>query len=452
MPMNTSQKPNPYSALHQKTQRPAARATEAARREIHHPLDDERKLLEILEHLSQQEEDLAVNTLYTPEAPAPMTEAPPQTVWFESSVQDDSLTTSIPDGAKPPVAYPVASEHKMMDILHHLSQQSEIWEAPDPESSSGSASVSEGQSQTRWFGPSAQDPPTASAPGFTEPAADYLMVSEQDVMFALHHLSEPEEDLEIAELYRSEEFLDQEDLRANHRYGLEASASVATTSSSPRRWSGNWLTCLGLTSLTVTGGGVGVWLTASVLSPPAHDPKPEDLAAGPSDHAQKQPSGITATITPPALDSLSPEFNTSAIKPPTAKLQTPTSSAPPLDSASQPASSQTTDSNLLATKPEATAIPHSALSSLVQERLLTSDDLQGFSDWDLTLLRNEIYARHGRHFLEPELQQYFDAQSWYQPRHGPGSFPISNLSKIEIQNAIFIRDYQHAHEKFFQWE
>ncbi|MCX7594461.1 MAG: YARHG domain-containing protein, partial [Fischerella sp.] len=81
----------------------------------------------------------------------------------------------------------------------------------------------------------------------------------------------------------------------------------------------------------------------------------------------------------------------------------------------------------------------------IQDRLLTSTDLKGRSAWELTVMRNEIYARHGRRFKEQKLQRYFDAQSWYKPRYAPEEFPNSVLSPTELKNAIMIREYQRIH-------
>lgn len=100
------------------------------------------------------------------------------------------------------------------------------------------------------------------------------------------------------------------------------------------------------------------------------------------------------------------------------------------------------------TTPQQTTDPHtltSTSSSLTQQRKLTSADLQNYSAWELTLLRNEIYARHGRIFRESELRRYFESQHWYQPRHTPSEFPVSLLSETEMHNAILIRDYQYTH-------
>ncbi len=82
---------------------------------------------------------------------------------------------------------------------------------------------------------------------------------------------------------------------------------------------------------------------------------------------------------------------------------------------------------------------------LFQQRLLTSADLKGRNGKELTLMRNEIYARHGRRFKEQKLQSYFESQSWYQPRYALGEFPDSVLSQIELKNAIMIREFQRIH-------
>jgi serine/threonine-protein kinase len=47
---------------------------------------------------------------------------------------------------------------------------------------------------------------------------------------------------------------------------------------------------------------------------------------------------------------------------------------------------------------------------------LAESDLTGLSPYELQLLRNAVFARHGRTFKTPELQRYFDSRSWYSPR------------------------------------
>lgn len=75
-------------------------------------------------------------------------------------------------------------------------------------------------------------------------------------------------------------------------------------------------------------------------------------------------------------------------------------------------------------------------------RPLTDADLRGKSARTLTLMRNEIYAVHGRIFQRKDLQEYFQRQTWYRPNP---TFQISWLSAVERRNAEFILAYQIRH-------
>jgi hypothetical protein len=75
-------------------------------------------------------------------------------------------------------------------------------------------------------------------------------------------------------------------------------------------------------------------------------------------------------------------------------------------------------------------------------RALTETDLRGKSARTLTLMRNEIYAVHGRIFQRKDLDEYFRRQTWYRPNP---TFQDSWLSAIERRNAEFILAYQVKH-------
>lgn len=84
-------------------------------------------------------------------------------------------------------------------------------------------------------------------------------------------------------------------------------------------------------------------------------------------------------------------------------------------------------------------------------RYLTDADLDRLSEWELKLARNEIYARHGRRFKDPELQSYFDKKSWYNGIYDPTDFDKnhgSDLSTVEKQNAEYILQYEKDHNYF----
>lgn len=72
-------------------------------------------------------------------------------------------------------------------------------------------------------------------------------------------------------------------------------------------------------------------------------------------------------------------------------------------------------------------------------RQLTRGDLAGLTNWQLTLARNEIYARHGRPFDNAHIRSYFNSTGWYRAN---SAYRDSWLSQTETRNAAFIRDYQ----------
>ena len=65
---------------------------------------------------------------------------------------------------------------------------------------------------------------------------------------------------------------------------------------------------------------------------------------------------------------------------------------------------------------------------------------------DLRVLRNEIYARHGRIFKDKALQKYFESQAWYKPN---ADFKDDQLTEIEVRNLAKIREAEEvASSKF----
>ncbi len=73
------------------------------------------------------------------------------------------------------------------------------------------------------------------------------------------------------------------------------------------------------------------------------------------------------------------------------------------------------------------------------KRLLTESDVAGKSTWELKVMKNEIYARHGYIFKNAELKNYFESQPWYKPLYADVTDLLSN---IEIENAAFIKGYE----------
>jgi len=76
---------------------------------------------------------------------------------------------------------------------------------------------------------------------------------------------------------------------------------------------------------------------------------------------------------------------------------------------------------------------------LFENKLISEPMLHGLSLNELRLLRNEVYARHGRQFQAPWLSQYFFSQPWYQPDE---KFKDEDLSGPDKQNVETIVAYE----------
>ncbi|WP_228055949.1 YARHG domain-containing protein, partial [Lusitaniella coriacea] len=85
----------------------------------------------------------------------------------------------------------------------------------------------------------------------------------------------------------------------------------------------------------------------------------------------------------------------------------------------------------------------------LSEREVTAEDLQGKTAFELSIMRNSIFARRGRKFDARELQTYFNNQTWYNPKYEPNAFPNDVLTRIERQNAAYILQYQN--ENNLRW-
>ena len=72
---------------------------------------------------------------------------------------------------------------------------------------------------------------------------------------------------------------------------------------------------------------------------------------------------------------------------------------------------------------------------------MTADELQGASAWDLKIMRNEIFARHGYVFKTDDMKRYFSQQAWYRPQSDD---VLASLSPIELANVETIKPSKAA--------
>lgn len=74
------------------------------------------------------------------------------------------------------------------------------------------------------------------------------------------------------------------------------------------------------------------------------------------------------------------------------------------------------------------------------QRYATNEDIVGLSSDEIRIMRNSIFARHGRYFKDPALQEYFNSQSWYHPYRK--EVPTQELNDYERKNIEFLKKHE----------
>jgi hypothetical protein len=77
--------------------------------------------------------------------------------------------------------------------------------------------------------------------------------------------------------------------------------------------------------------------------------------------------------------------------------------------------------------------------TIASEKVLSSDDLLNINKYELKIMRNEIFARHGYIFKTDDMRLYFENQAWYSPRY---EYVTSFLTEIEKGNIELIKRYE----------
>ncbi len=155
--------------------------------------------------------------------------------------------------------------------------------------------------------------------------------------------------------------------------------------------------------------------------PPSVTPPPQDYAPyitfvpSPTPTPTPQPLPVVTPVPEPIIIIGSPE----PVMPTTAPQPvTPTASPVPAD---------------------AYILPES------NSRLITAADLQNLSWEQCTLARNEIYARHGRIFVNQAISDYFKSKTWYNGTIEPDKFNEGVFNDFERANIQFILQYEIDH-------
>ena len=71
--------------------------------------------------------------------------------------------------------------------------------------------------------------------------------------------------------------------------------------------------------------------------------------------------------------------------------------------------------------------------------MIGASELQGRSKAELRVMRNEVYAHHGRVFESADLHDYFALKPWYQQN---ANYSDSLLSDVDRENIRVIQEYE----------
>ena len=147
-----------------------------------------------------------------------------------------------------------------------------------------------------------------------------------------------------------------------------------------------------------------------------------------------------AVSAPPGSQQFDPPAPVSSPSPTTAPTPLPTAPPTPVPTAVP------TPAATAAPVPTAAAAPASPESEYIlphsDTQAITLEDLQGLTSWEARVARNEILARHGRCFNDPQLQAHFDSCSWYHGTIDADDFDYNVLSQLEQQNVEVIKQYE----------
>lgn len=76
----------------------------------------------------------------------------------------------------------------------------------------------------------------------------------------------------------------------------------------------------------------------------------------------------------------------------------------------------------------------------LSQRYATYSDIRNMDRGQVRVLKNSIYARHGRHFKDANLRRYFTSQRWYNPWRA--EVPTSEFNRYEKYNISFLLKYE----------
>lgn len=83
------------------------------------------------------------------------------------------------------------------------------------------------------------------------------------------------------------------------------------------------------------------------------------------------------------------------------------------------------------------------------DKVFTAEELDSLTDFQLFVVRNEIFARYGRRFSDDTLAMYFDTKSWYVPLYDGEEFdqmpsPLTAAEKANCETLLALEQSRNS--------
>lgn len=149
------------------------------------------------------------------------------------------------------------------------------------------------------------------------------------------------------------------------------------------------------------------------------------VTAGVANIVCKAPNGVEASCNVTVRAAVQATASTKSTEPSSTEQQDETKSAT--------SKSESKNSNSSDSKYSGCIFPDSS------SRRLTVNEVSKLSASEAQQAINEIFARNGNIFKTQSIQQYFEAQSWYEPK---GKVNTGDLSDVEQYNISLLQNYR----------
>ena len=74
-------------------------------------------------------------------------------------------------------------------------------------------------------------------------------------------------------------------------------------------------------------------------------------------------------------------------------------------------------------------------------KVLTRGELIVYTNSELDIMRNEIFARYGQKFKTARYRDYFNTQSWYKAQIDDATSELTEIEKLNLQQILAVQEY-----------